>query len=382
MKIAYVASSEFPCPPPQNQIQAALWVASEVIEGMTKRGHHTIYIGTDTSTVKATEIVSMGKSFFDWFKYEDWILLPGFQKDQTLDTFQIQLQLFLIDTLRKYQVDLVHFHSSPPTFMLPFSRYISVPKIQTVHDRLYACYQPIFEAYQKIPSNYFVSISNAQQRENLSVSYIATVYNGIPVDTYPFREKPENELIFLGRIKQIKGVKDAVLTAQKVNIPLSIVGREVMNEKEYMDREIVPYIDGVHIKQLGVAGHNEKVLLLGKSKALLFPIQWDEPFGLVMLEAMACGTPVIAYNRGSVAEVVRDGLTGFIVDPDDDIERPGKGSWIIKKRGVEGFVEAVGRIAQIDRNVCRKHVVENFTTDRMVEEYEKVYKKILNSPSH
>lgn len=377
MKIAYVVSSEFPCPPPENQIQAALWLASDLISGMTKRGHQTVYVGTDNSTVEASEIVSMGKSFFDRFDYEKWTTLQSFQKDQTLVNFQIQLQLFLIETVKKYKVDLVHFHTSPPIFMLPFSRYISVPKIQTVHDPLFRSYQPLFEAYKDVGSNYFVSVSNAQQRENISLSYIATVYNGIPVDTYQFNEKPENELLFLGRIKRIKGVKDAMTTATKVNIPLTIVGREVGSEQEYMDREISPFVDGVHIKKLGVAGHDEKVMLLGKSRALLFPIQWDEPFGLVMVEAMACGTPVIAYNRGSVSEIVKDGLTGFIIDPDDDIDRPQKGSWIIKKRGIEGFVEAVRRLDQIDRKTCRKHVEENFTTDRMVNEYEKIYEKVL-----
>jgi len=117
-----------------------------------------------------------------------------------------------------------------------------------------------------------------------------------------------------------------------------------------------------------------------KAQALIFPIQWEEPFGLVMVEAMSCGTPVIAYNRGSVAEIVKDGVTGFIVDP-DDTDRPGKGSWTIKKQGVEGLVEAVKRIGEIDRAAARKHVEEKFTMDAMVAGYERAYKKLLSLQS-
>jgi len=123
-------------------------------------------------------------------------------------------------------------------------------------------------------------------------------------------------------------------------------------------------------------GEEDRAPFLGNAKALLFPILWEEPFGMVMIEAMACGTPVIAYNHGSVSEIVVDGLTGFIIDPDNE-DRPNKGKWVIKKQGVEGLVEAIRRIGELNRNACRKHVEANFTVEMMVRGYELIYKKIL-----
>lgn len=377
MKIAYIASSEFGCPAPPDQIQAALWICSQVIEGMTKRGHETLYLGVDGSTVKATEIRSMGKAFFDIYAYEEWIKLSVAEKDQTLNNYQMKLQMYALEILKNISVDLVHFHTSPPFFMLPFSKNISVPKIQTFHDPLLSSYEPIFNEYKDISSNHFVSISNAQRNGAPYLSYDATVYNGIPLEKYPFAETPAEGFIFLGRIKKIKGIKDAVVAATQAHVPLIIAGRAANTEKPFMETEVNPMIDGARIRQIGVIGHDEKVQLLGKAKGLLFPIQWEEPFGLVMIEAMACGTPVIAYNRGSVSEIVKDGVTGFIIDP-DDTERPGKGSWLIKKQGMEGLVEAIKRIGEIDRAACRQHVEEKFTTEKMCDNYEKLYSKIIS----
>lgn len=377
MKIAYIASSEFGCPPPENQIQAALWVCSQIIGGMTKRGHQTVYVGVDGSTVKASEVRSMGKAFFDIYQYEEWVKLSILEKDQTLLNYQTKLQLFLLDILRETSVDLVHFNSSPPIFMLPFSAKISVPKIQTIHDPISPSYQVLFDQYSDINTNYFVSISNAQRIGAPKLQYADTVYNGISVDNYSFFDAPEKRLLFLGRIKKVKGVYDAIIAAKQAGFPLTIAGREAFTEQEYMEKEVNPLIDGKMISKVGVVGHEEKVQLLKSSSALLFPIQWQEPFGLVMVEAMASGTPVIAYNRGSVPEILRDGLTGFIIDPDNE-NRPGKGGWIIKKQGVEGLVEAVKRIGEIDRKACRKHVEDNFTIEQMVNNYERVYKEILS----
>jgi glycosyltransferase involved in cell wall biosynthesis len=269
--------------------------------------------------------------------------------------------------------------------MLPFSSQIKVPKVQTMHDPLYPSYLPIFNEYRDITDNYFVSISQAQRENAPNINYIGNVYNGVPVESYEFGDQPENRLIFLGRIKQIKGVKDAVDVATLTQTPLLIAGRTAMTEKAFIETEITPNVDGQLISQIGVIGHPEKVDYLKKSKALLFPVHWDEPFGLVMIEAMACGTPVIAYNRGSVAEVIKDGVTGFIVNEKDtdqtdnnNTDKTDKKEWIIKKTGIEGLAEAISRIGEIDRKACRKHVEENFSIGKMIDGYEEVYRKILD----
>lgn len=377
MNIAYISSSEFGCPAPANRIQAALWICQQVIEGMTKRGHHTIYIGAGDSTVGASETISMGPAFFDLYDYEEWVKLPSYDKDHLLSSYQAKLHLFLLDTLKKESVDIVHYHTSPPVFMLPYSRYVSTPKVITFHDPLPPFYAPIFRQYRDVDTNHYVSISEAQCRNISDVISSSTVYNGIPVEEYSFGQSPKNQLLFLGRMKQSKGVKEAIEVARIVDIPLVLAGRTAQTEKQFVESAVTPFIDGKKIRHVGIVGFGEKVKLLQESHVLLFPVQWDEPFGLVMIEAMICGTPVVAFNRGSVSEIVKDGATGFIIDPDNE-NRPGKGSWIIKKQGIEGLVEAIKRISEIDRAACRKHVEENFTVEKMVEGYEKVYQKVIS----
>lgn len=386
MKIAYVSSSEFGCPAPGNQIQAALWVASQVIEGMTRKNHETVYIGVDGSTVKASKVISMGPAFFDLFSYDQWVQLPTAHKDQTLNNYQTKLQLFLIDILKSEKCDLVHYHTSPPIFMLPFSRSIEIPKLQTLHDPLYPSYEPIFRQYQEISNNYYASISNAQRAGAPYLNYVETVYNGIEPNIFDYSPVGGDELLFLGRFKKIKGIDQAIQTALQANIPLTIAGREAKTEIDFLHQAVEPYIDGQKVKKLGIINHQEISQIISHSKALLFPIRWEEPFGLVMIEAMACGTPVIAYNHGSVPEIVRDGVTGFIVEDDDNGQiqtnapiDTNEGKWIIKKRGIEGLVEAVQRIGEIDRAACRRHVEENFTVEKMVEGYERVYQKVIAS---
>ncbi len=378
MKVAYVSSAEFGCPAPTNRIQAALWVSQQVIEGMTNLGYKTIYIGAGTSTVKATEKVSMGPAFFDLYPYDDWIRYTVAEKDRTLTAYQSKLQLFLLNYLQNHSVDLVHFHTSPPIFSLPYTQYIRQPKIHTFHDPLFPSYGHIFSSVQTVASNNFVTISNAQRRGLPDLSYIATVYNGIAIDDYPHQETSVTQhLLFLGRIMPQKGPHNAVLVAKQMSMPLVLAGKYVASAKEFLDTAVIPFVDGEMIRHVGVVEMKEKIALIQHACCLLFPIEWEEPFGLVLIEAMVCGTPVVAYNRGSVPEIVKDGVTGFIVDPDESGDWANKGSWVIKKTGIEGLVEAVKRIGEIDRKACRKHVEQHFTVEKMVDGYEQVYKKIL-----
>ena len=161
---------------------------------------------------------------------------------------------------------------------------------------------------------------------------------------------------------------------------------KLQSQQEKYLKQINEEVDGAMIRLLDRMIGPLKYDFLGNAKAFLFPIHWEEPFGLVMVEAMACGTPVVAYNRGSVPEIVKDGVTGFIVDPpEEDLNsqisnhNDQQGSWIIKKRGIEGLVEAVRRISEIDRKACKKHVEEHFTVDHMVDGYIDVYRKILDN---
>src|SRR3990167_10581218 len=201
----------------------------------------------------------------------------------------------------------------------------------------------------KIP---LVSISNAQRVPFPDLNYVGTVYNGIDIADFLFEKNPDDYLLMMGSITPHKNQKTGISVAKSVGIKLVIAGK--IGDASYYAKEIAPHVDGKTVIHHGEIGMSEKVRLYGKAKALLFPVLWEEPFGLVMIEAMACGTPVIAFRRGAVPEVVADGKTGFIVGDEKEM------------------IRAVQKVGEIDRAGCRRHVEEHFTNENMVESLEKV----------
>ncbi|KKU49457.1 MAG: Glycosyl transferase group 1 [Parcubacteria group bacterium GW2011_GWA1_47_10] len=222
-------------------------------------------------------------------------------------------------------------------------KYANVMHLPMFADLADACRQ------LKIP---LVSISNAQRVPFPDLNYVGTVYNGIDIADFLFEKNPDDYLLMMGSITPHKNQKTGISVAKSVGIKLVIAGK--IGDASYYAKEIAPHVDGKTVIHHGEIGMSEKVRLYGKAKALLFPVLWEEPFGLVMIEAMACGTPVIAFRRGAVPEVVADGKTGFIVENESQM------------------IEAVKKIDQIDRTTCRKHVEGHFTNDHMVESLEKV----------
>jgi glycosyltransferase involved in cell wall biosynthesis len=249
-----------------------------------------------------------------------------------------------------------------------FERFTkSLPIVYTLHDPIPAPGSLAYVLFSKFSGHNYISISLAQQKSHyVHLHFVGNVYHGIPLSQYQFSSNASDYFLFMGRLVPEKGLHTAIKLALATNTKLSVGAEfpEPQEETEYFKKEIEPYLKNPLIQTVGMKEGQEKITLYGKAKALIFPIEWEEPFGMVMIEAMACGTPVIAYNRGSVSEIVRDGVTGFVIDPD---------------RGVEGLVEAVGRIGQIDRAACRRHVEEHFTVEKMVEGYERVYQKIVAS---
>ncbi|MDO8658831.1 MAG: glycosyltransferase family 4 protein [Candidatus Levybacteria bacterium] len=201
-----------------------------------------------------------------------------------------------------------------------------------------------------------LSISNAQRKAFPDLNYKATIYNAVNTDKFSFSPKQDNYLLYLGSIGKNKNPKDAILAARQAGEVLLIGGR--IKDETYFKEEIAPYIDGKQIQWIGEKHPEEVITLYQRAKAFLFPIKWEEPFGLVMIEAMSCGTPVIAYNNGAVPEVVVDGLTGYVVDNDSQM------------------VDAIKKIDAIDRLACRKHAEEHFTIDRMIDSLEKALETI------
>jgi len=205
-------------------------------------------------------------------------------------------------------------------------------------------------------NQYYVSISNAQRKPAPDLNWIETVYNGLDLKLFPFSAKPRNHYLFLGRLLPTKGVAEAIMAVKRAKQSLIIAG--IPNEGYYWEKKIKPSL-GKDIKYVGNIPYEKTYKYYGQAKALLCPIQWEEPFGLTFIEAMACGTPVIAFNRGSVPEVIKDKKVGFIVN------------------SIGEMTVAIKKINEISRRKCRNWVEKKFSLKKMVDDYEKVFLKIF-----
>lgn len=256
----------------------------------------------------------------------------------------------------KNNFDLIHFHSDYLHF--PLSRREHLNQLTTLHGRLdIPDLVPLYLMYKDMP---VVSISDAQRSPLPWVNWQGTVHHGLPEDQYSLSKGKGGYLAFLGRISPEKGLDQAVEIARRVGMPLKVAAKVDQADVEYYETKIKHLLQGPDVEYIGEIGYPEKNEFLGNAAALLFPIQWPEPFGLVMIEAMACGTPVIAYPYGSVREVIEDGVNGFVV-PD-----------------IAGAVEAAKKIDQIDRKKCRRRFEERFTAARMAEDYLALYSRLVD----
>ena len=249
------------------------------------------------------------------------------------------------------EADLIHLNSAPG---LSFARFTPVPMVYTVHH----AYEPVLsEFYQSYPDVSYVTISNFQ-REKLTMPQMQTIHHGINQALYPMVEKKQEYLSFLGRIAAPKGTHLAIDVAKKSGIPLKIAGEIQPVNKNYWETMVKPHVDGRFIEYVGEVGMEDKVNLLGNSMAMLFPVQWDEPFGLVMIEAMACGTPVLALPGGSVAEVVKEGVSGNV------------------RKTTAELADALG-VLSIPARTVRGYMEEFFSRERMTKDYITLYTEIL-----
>ena len=252
---------------------------------------------------------------------------------------------------RSREFDVIHYHLDYLHF--PLSRRNPTPQLTTLHGRLdIPDLQPLYREFHDMP---VVSISMSQREPLPGANWQATVYHGLPVDLFRYEGEPGQYLAFLGRISPEKRVDRAIEIAQRAGLPLKIAAKVDNVDRDYFENYMRPLMEQSHVEYLGEIGDGEKGEFLGCAIALLFPIEWEEPFGLVMIESLACGTPVVAYGRGSVPEVIEDGVTGFVVSD------------------VAESVEAVRRIAGLDRRECRKYFEERFTAARMAHDYVRLY---------
>ena len=253
---------------------------------------------------------------------------------------------------RAGEFDLIHnnFDFLP----LTYSGLVATPVLTTIHGFSSPKILPVYRKYNS--QSHFVAISESDKSPQLD--YIATVYHGIDVAQFPYCDAEGQYLLFFGRIHPEKGVSEAIEVAKRVGIRLLIAG--IIQDQEYFATRVEPHIDGTTVEYLGSVGPAQRADLLGHALALLHLISFDEPFGLSVIESMACGTPVIAFNRGSMPEIILDGETGYLV------------------KDIEGAIDAVAAIGTIDRAICRADVEKRFTSTRMARDYVRVYQRILN----
>jgi glycosyltransferase involved in cell wall biosynthesis len=270
-------------------------------------------------------------------------------------TAAVALHMLLIEAVFAHAdaFDVIHCHTD--SVHLSRARRCPVPVITTLHGRLdVAGLEPLHREFAELP---LVSISNAQRTPLPWASWAGTVYHGLPLELHRPHYDAGRYLVFLGRISPEKGLDRAITIAQRARLPLKIAAKIDSADREYFAAQIAPLLSSPGIEYLGEIDENAKARLLGDAVALLFPIDWPEPFGLAMIEAMACGTPVIAFSRGSVPEVVDPGVTGYIVS------------------SIEEAVACVERARGLDRRECRRQFERRFGAARMAREYTSIYRK-------
>ena len=254
--------------------------------------------------------------------------------------------------------DLIHFHIDYLHF--PVSRSQKLPQITTLHGRLdIPDLAPLYHQFSEMP---VVSISDSQRAPLPWINWQGTVHHGLPENTFSSYQKHGGYMAFLGRVSPEKGLDRAIEIAKQAQVPLKIAAKIDRADREYFETVIKPLLNTDLVEFVGEIGDHEKNEFLGNALALVFPIAWDEPFGIVMIEAMACGVPVLAYPGGSVPEIIEDGVNGFLVD------------------NIKDAVNAIKRIGAIDRNGCRRRFLKRFTSRRMARDYMAIYDRIARRP--
>lgn len=343
MKIALLAPL-WKTVPPQKYGGSELIVAN-LAKGLTALGHEVTTFACGGSNVAGKLLPVIDRPMYDLVGGFDW---NGIKQYEFLSFFELGKRI--------KEFDVVHNHMGfHPIALAPF---VSIPFVTTLHSSLPPDFPYLADAFKDYP---FVSISNSQRKLAPDLNYVTTIYHGI--DTASFESRTDgtgNGFVFMGTLSENKGIDIAVNTARELNIPLTIAGEIRESDKEFLEEKVFPYMDGNLIRFIGEVGHEEKVHLMRDADALLFPSRWSEAFGLVMVEALACGTPVIALENGAVQEVLRDGVTGLIAKDE------------------KSFIEAAKKVKTLSRQTCCTEAEKRFDISVMATEHEKMYRSLLS----
>jgi glycosyltransferase involved in cell wall biosynthesis len=318
-------------------------VASYLTEALVAQGHEVTLFASADSVTAATLVPMAERSLRAEPGRVDWVMRHLMMVDRVFE------QAAAFDVIH-FHIDFLHY---------PLARHCATPCVTTLHGRLdMPGLRPLHEQFDTHP---LVSVSNAQRRPLSNANWCATVHHGVPESLYRFHERPQNHFAFLGRISPEKRVDRAVEIAIACDTPLRIAAKIDAFDRSYFEHEIEPLLAHPLVEFVGEIEEHDKDDFLGNARALLFPIDWPEPFGLAMIESLACGTPVIAYDGGSVPEVLQDGVTGRIVDHQ------------------AAAIEAARGIDALSRRACRQAFERRFTADKMARRYVQVYQALIDA---
>lgn len=376
----------------RKRISAPMELSIVMADGLIKKNIEVVFFSGPDVATKARVVSCDGDLIDANFKID-------YQQDLSKDAYEAvsfyekkkYFELGVVSKAYKMaldrEIDLLHVYHAYGNLAHYFADILPVPTLYTLH--VLPPPENTFERwrYNRFSNQNFVAISNSQKKGFLDIvpnmNVVDTIYHGISQDEFCFNLTPQDYIAFIGRLIPEKGLDNVIKVAIEAKIYLKIATHinDVVLDSDYYKQEIKPYIKNKYVELNDLFDMEKKINFYQNAKVLLSPIQWEEPFGMVMIEAMSCGTPVVAFARGSVPEIIKDGETGFIVNSSpDDI----RGDWIIKKTGIDGLREAINKIYSMPKGEyeqmrlnSRKRVEKSFTVEKMVDGYEEVYKKIL-----
>ena len=339
MRIAQIAPLWIPVPP--YTYGGTELVVSWITEELVKRGHQVTLFATGDSKTSARLIPIWPNSLWRAHLHAPHAAFSLMYKT-------------IIEMQNEF--DIIHDHCE--FYTVPYSKFLKPPIVSTIHHPMY---EEMITLFKKFPNINYVAISKNQRKSAPGINFVKTIYHGLPLKKYEFNDQPRDYLLWLSKIAPDKGPAEAIEIAKRSGEKLIISGPILPGYGDYFDYRIKPLIDGKQIQFVGVADFKKKIELFKNAKAFLYPIRRPEPFGLVVIEAMACGTPVIAYKEGSMPEIIKDEKTGFLVSNQEEA------------------VEAIRKINQIKRIDCRRHISRKFGLKKMVNKYEALYYKFLKN---
>ncbi len=339
MKILQIAPLWIPIPP--ITYGGTELVISWLTEELIKRGHDVTLLASGDSKTSAK-------------------LIPIWPKSLWRANLSAPHAVFALiyEKLAQIQEDFDIIHDHCEFYTAPFVPFLKRPLVSTIHHPMY---EELIILFKKFPKINFVAVSKDQRKSAPGVNFVKTIYHGLPISQYPFNPQPKDYLLWLSKIFPEKGPAEAIEVAKQAKEKLIVSGNILKEYGDYFEYRLQPLIDGEQIQFVGASDFEKKIDLFRNATAFLYPVRRPEPFGLVVIEAMACGTPVIAYKTGAMLELIKDGKTGFLVNTQEEM------------------VKALKKVDQIDRIACRRHVARKFSLKKMVNKYEALYYTIVKN---